>query len=222
MIRDAKIKETVGAYYKRAWDEQVAPRYRSDEPAPGMSQRFLRLLDAAEYLATHIHEAPVWIVPCLGRRHPDPHVGVFDLSCGAEYAARGTSPRPRRDSDDAVLAVRERSGGCIRVAAERPLLCSAADWLPHGRFGPVRRIALADVVYEDQWASVPRLGSGKASHSWISGLLYVGAALTGTRPSQREGANRPRPSGAFVARSFPSDTSMEMPYRPAPEQSHAE
>jgi nitroreductase len=31
-----------------------------------MSQeRFLRLLDAAEYLAAHIHEAPVWIVPCL-------------------------------------------------------------------------------------------------------------------------------------------------------------
>src|SRR6516165_4449373 len=29
------------------------------------------------------------------------------------------------------------------------------------------------------------------------------------------------PSGAFVARSFPSDTSMETPYRPAPEQSHA-
>ena len=27
--------------------------------------RFLRLLDAAEYLAAHIHEAPVWIVPCL-------------------------------------------------------------------------------------------------------------------------------------------------------------
>ena len=34
VIRDAKIKETVGAYYKRAWDEQVAPRYRSGEPAP--------------------------------------------------------------------------------------------------------------------------------------------------------------------------------------------
>ena len=28
-------------------------------------ERFLRLLDAAEYLAAHIHEAPVWIVPCL-------------------------------------------------------------------------------------------------------------------------------------------------------------
>ena len=66
VVRDAKIKETVGAYYKRAWDEQVAPRYRAGEPAPGMSrERFLRLLDAAEYLAAHIHEAPVWIVPCL-------------------------------------------------------------------------------------------------------------------------------------------------------------
>jgi len=38
LIRDAKIKKTVGAYYKRAWDEQVAPRYRAGEPAPGMSR----------------------------------------------------------------------------------------------------------------------------------------------------------------------------------------
>src|ERR1700732_3087662 len=66
VIRDPKVKETVGALYKRAWDEQVAPRYRSGEPAPGMiRERFLRLLDAAEYLANHIHKAPVWIVPCL-------------------------------------------------------------------------------------------------------------------------------------------------------------
>ena len=66
VVRDRKVKETVGALYTRAWDEQVAPRYRAGEPAPGMSrERFLRLLDAAEYLAAHIHEAPVWIVPCL-------------------------------------------------------------------------------------------------------------------------------------------------------------
>jgi nitroreductase len=71
VVRDPKIKETVGALYKRAWDEQVAPRYRAGEPAPGMSrERFLRLLDAPEYLAAHIHEAPVWIVPCLEGRNP--------------------------------------------------------------------------------------------------------------------------------------------------------
>jgi len=66
LIRDSNAKKTVGALYKRAWDEQVAPRYRAGDPAPGMSRDgFLRLLDAAEYLAAHIHEAPVWIVPCL-------------------------------------------------------------------------------------------------------------------------------------------------------------
>jgi hypothetical protein len=49
VIRDPKVKETAGALHKRAWDEQVGPRYRSGEPAPGMSrERFLRLLDAAE------------------------------------------------------------------------------------------------------------------------------------------------------------------------------
>jgi nitroreductase len=46
--------------------------------------------------------------------------------------------------------------------------------------------------------------------------------LTGTLPFQRERGNRPMPSGAIVAQSFPNDTAMEMPYRPVPEQSHAE
>src|SRR6266513_984698 len=66
VIRDPKVKQTVGAYYKRTWDEVVAPRYRAGEPAPGTSpERFRRMLAAAEHLAHHIHEAPVWIVPCL-------------------------------------------------------------------------------------------------------------------------------------------------------------
>ena len=61
----------MGALYRRAWDEIVAPRYRSGEPAPGISrERFDRMLAAAEHLAHHIHEAPVWIVPCLQGASP--------------------------------------------------------------------------------------------------------------------------------------------------------
>src|SRR5437870_2739517 len=71
VVRDPKVKQTVGAYYKRTWDEVVAPRYRAGEPAPGTSaERFRRMLDAAQYLADHIHEAPVWIVPCMGGGTP--------------------------------------------------------------------------------------------------------------------------------------------------------
>src|SRR3954453_3564757 len=59
VIRDPQVKQTVGALYRRAWDEIVAPRYRAGEPAPGRDRdSFLRMLDAAEHLAHHIHEAP--------------------------------------------------------------------------------------------------------------------------------------------------------------------
>src|ERR1700719_3072389 len=52
VIRDTQVKQTVGALYRRAWDEIVAPRYRAGEPAPGTSRdTFLRMLAAAEYLA---------------------------------------------------------------------------------------------------------------------------------------------------------------------------
>src|SRR5438477_12252788 len=37
VIRDPEIKKIVGAYYKRAWDEVVSPRYRAGTPAPGNS-----------------------------------------------------------------------------------------------------------------------------------------------------------------------------------------
>src|SRR6201988_695788 len=38
VVRDAAVKSAVGACYKRAWDEVVAPRYRAGEPAPGSSR----------------------------------------------------------------------------------------------------------------------------------------------------------------------------------------
>jgi hypothetical protein len=114
VIRDAAIKQKVGAFYKRAWDEQVAPRYRSGEPAPGMSrERFLRLLDAAEYLAAHIHEAPVWIVPCL--------------EGGTPTRTSGSSIYPA--VQNMLLAARARP----RIATSRsPGLCRRAGLCPGG------------------------------------------------------------------------------------------
>ena len=66
VVRDPKIKEPVGALYKRAWDEQVASRYRAGEPTPGMSRGDFRGCSMRQnFRPAHIHEAPVWIVPCL-------------------------------------------------------------------------------------------------------------------------------------------------------------
>ena len=66
VVKDPGIKKAAAVYYKRGWDEQAAPRYRAGAPAPGTTpERFARMLAAAQHLADHIHEAPVWIVPCL-------------------------------------------------------------------------------------------------------------------------------------------------------------
>jgi nitroreductase len=152
VIRDPKVKQTVGGLYKRAWDEQVAPRYRAGEPAPGVSrEQFLRLLDAAEYLAAHIHEAPVWIVPCL--------------EGGAPTRTSGSSIYPA--IQNILLAARALGLGATlttlylqfekeaETAMGLPPNFHSYALLPigyaMGRFGPVRRVPLADVVFEDRW-----------------------------------------------------------------------
>ena len=118
VIRNPKIKETVGALYKRAWDEQVAPRYRAGEPAPGIDRdRFLRLLDAAEYLAAHIHEAPVWIVPCLEGGTPTRTSGssIYPAVQNMLLAARALGLGATLTT--LYLELRERSGNRSRVTA---------------------------------------------------------------------------------------------------------
>jgi nitroreductase len=133
VIRDPKVKETVGAYYKRAWHEQVAPRYRSGEPAPGSSrERFERMLAAAEHLANHIHEAPVWIVPCLEGGTPTRTSGssIYPAVQNMLLAARALGLGATLTT--LYLQFEKEVGGRTQLAARRPLVCLAADRLPNG------------------------------------------------------------------------------------------
>ncbi len=157
VIRDAKIKETVGALYKRAWDEQVAPRYRSAEPAPGMSrERFLRLLDAAEYLGAHIHEAPVWIVPCLEGGTPNRTSGssIYPAVQNMLLAARALGLGATLTT--LYLQFEKEVEAAFGLPPDVHSYALLPIGYPMGRFGPVRRIALADVVYQDRWGQTCR------------------------------------------------------------------
>ncbi len=152
VVRDPQIKLTVGAYYKRAWDEQVAPRYRAGEPAPGMSrERFLRLLDAAEYLAAHIHEAPVWIVPCLEGGTPTRTSGssIYPAVQNMLLAARALGLGATLTT--LYLSFEKEAEAALGLPAGAHSYALLPIGYPMGRFGPVRRVALSDVVYEDRW-----------------------------------------------------------------------
>jgi nitroreductase len=152
VVRDPAIKDTVAALYRRAWDEQVAPGYRANPPAPGMARdRFDRMLAAAEHLAHHIAEVPVWIVPCL--------------QGGAATRTSGASIYPA--VQNMLLAARALGLGATLTTLYliHETEAEAAFGLPEdvhsyailpigypvGRFGPVRRAALADVAFSDRW-----------------------------------------------------------------------
>src|ERR1700686_3951125 len=152
VIRDRKVKEPVGAYYKEAWDEVVAPRYRAGEPAPGTSrERFLRMLDAAQYLADHIHEAPVWIVPSMGGGTPNRTSGssIYPAVQNMLLAARALGLGATLTT--LYLSFEKEVETALGLPAGVHSYAILPVGYPMGRFGLVRRIPVADVVYEDRW-----------------------------------------------------------------------
>lgn len=156
VIKDAAVKQTIGAYYKRAWDEQVGPRYRAGEPAPGSDrERFHRMLAAAEHLAAHIHEAPVWIVPCLQGATPTRTAGssIYPAVQNMLLAARALGLGATLTT--LYLAFEKEVEAALGLPADWHSYALIPIGYPLGRFGPVRRVALAEVVVEDRWGQRP-------------------------------------------------------------------
>jgi len=152
VIRDPKIKQTVGAYYKRAWDEVVYPRYSAGDPAPGTSpERFKRMLGAAQYLADHIHEAPLWIVPCLEGAAPTRTAGssIYPAVQNMLLAARALGLGATLTT--LYLNFEKEVETALGLPSGMHSYALLPIGYPMGRFGPVRRIPLADIVYEDRW-----------------------------------------------------------------------
>ena len=149
VISDPAIKTAVAAFYRKAWHEVVGPRYRSGGPAPGSTpEQFARMLGAAEHLADHLHEAPVWIVPCLsGPRGSGASIfpAVQNMLLAARALGLGCTLTTlylihEKDAEAAMGLPEE-----VHSYAILPL------GFPLGKFGPVRRAPLDQVVYQDRW-----------------------------------------------------------------------
>jgi nitroreductase len=152
VVRDPELKRSVGAFYKRAWDEQVGPRYRAGEPAPGTDRgRFLRMLAAAEHLAQHIHEAPVWIVPCLegGASTRTSGSSIYPAVQNMLLMARALGLGATLTTLHLILEKEVETAFGLPPEAHTYAILPIG--YPLGRFGPVRRRALTEVVYDDRW-----------------------------------------------------------------------
>ncbi len=159
VIKDPTIKQAVQVYYKRAFDEVVGPRYRNSSPPPGVSrERYLRQHAAVEYLTDHFHEAPVWIVACLQDDAPTRWSGasiypaVQNMLLAARALGLGSTLTTRHllHEKEAEAALGLPPG--VHSYAILPI------GYPMGRFGPVKRAPLAEVVYAERWGEPYRGG----------------------------------------------------------------
>jgi nitroreductase len=153
VVKDPEIKKKVAVWYKKAFDEVVGPRYASSAPPPGSdAAKYQRQHSAVQYLTDHYHEAPVWIVACM-EDGPNPGRGagasiypaVQNMILAIRALGLGTTLTTRHllHEKEAEAALGLPPG--VHSYAILPV------GYPMGKFGPVGRGPLAEIVYQDKW-----------------------------------------------------------------------
>ena len=154
VVKDAAVKQAVQVWYKRAFDEVVGPRYASSAPPPGVTkEKYARQHHAVEYLTEHFHEAPVWIVACLDEGKATPtrwsgasvYPAVQNMLLAARALGLGSTLTTRH-----LLYAREAEAAMGLPEGVHSYAILPIGW-PMGRFGPVGRTVLADVVFSETW-----------------------------------------------------------------------
>ena len=113
-------------------------------------ERFARMLSAAEHLADHIHEAPVWIVPCLaGPRQAGSGASIFPAVQNMLLATRALGLGTTLTT---LYLIHEKDAeAAMGIPDSHHSYAILPIGYPLGKFGPVRRTPVSDVVYDDKW-----------------------------------------------------------------------
>jgi nitroreductase len=148
VIRDQTIKNAVADRYRRIWhDEGGASAFRKAAPS---RVRYQQMLDACDYQADHLHEAPVWIVPCvLGRtRTWDAGSGIYPAVQNMLLAARVLGLGATLTT---LFQYAEDADAMLRLPDDARSYAILPIGYPLGNFGPVAPVALEEVVFTDRW-----------------------------------------------------------------------
>jgi nitroreductase len=156
VVRDAEQRRRIGELNRRASvDHATTERAAGRELPHHDAARRTRMWDAVLWQAEHMHEAPVIIVACCimddvlqdpGRFASSIWPGVQNLLLAARASGLGaaltTYALAHRDELEAVLDLPAH----VRAQAVIPV------GFPAGRFGPVRRLPVDQVMMTDRWS----------------------------------------------------------------------
>jgi nitroreductase len=162
VVTDPNTRRALGALYKQGWDaylQTIQARVASEAPAATPSRDVLRVYRSAQYLADHMGEAPVLVIPCIA--------GRTDGASTADQASLWGSILPAVWSF--MLAARARGLGTCWTTLHLPHEREAAELLgiPYDEamqaamipvahtigqeFRPGPRKALDTIVHWDRW-----------------------------------------------------------------------
>lgn len=174
VVREAQKRRQLGAIYRKASDEVSEIYAARGRPAHMTQDRFDRLMAAGAYLWDHLGDAPIVLVPCLTTREMPPPAAL-PARVQARYAAhlayqdriRGASIYPA--VQNIILACRALGLGTVITTNHllyedevRAVLGIPPDTFtfalmpigyPRGKYGPVARKPVAEVIYADGWGN---------------------------------------------------------------------
>src|SRR5690348_14025982 len=172
VVRDPEQRRRLGTVYRKASDEVAEIYAARGRPAHLSEAQYHRLMDGGQYLWEHMSEAPVILVPCLRARDMPPREALPD-QVAARYEAhlayqariRGASIYPA--VQNILLACRALGLGTVITTNHilyeeevRAILGLPDDIFtfalmpigyPLGKYGPLARRPISDVVYSDRW-----------------------------------------------------------------------
>lgn len=82
VVTDAERRAALAELYRRSFAAyRASPRYPGAQPSPDPARQATqeRVADSASYLAEHLHEVPVLLVPCVKGRPPPDLAAVASL-----------------------------------------------------------------------------------------------------------------------------------------------
>jgi nitroreductase len=164
VVTDAEKRDAIGEYYRTSFREYLrrsaadAGQQPEDDPR---RQRAGKVVDSAMYLARHMHEAPVLIIPCIEGRVEHGSVAAQASTYGSILPATWSL----------MLALRARGLGSawttLHLAFEQevarllgiPEQFTQAALLPVAYFkgddfGPAARVPAHELTYWNAWGSL--------------------------------------------------------------------
>jgi len=157
VVRDPAQRRRIGDLNRRASLDHATAERDAGRELPHHERESRRgMWDAVLWQAEHMHEAPVIIVACCimddaeqdpGRYASSVWPGVQNLLLGARAMGLGAVPTTYalafRDELEAVLEL----PGHVHAQAIIPI------GFPLGRFGPVRRPPVGQIMMRDRWSN---------------------------------------------------------------------